>query len=386
MTAERDMQDRLDFLLLGPEEAALSQRHMGLISGAIDKALDAFYDHISAHPGMSGHFASPEDMQRTKGAQMEHWRKLASMELDASYHARARQIGRVHARIGLEPRWYFGGYAVLLTRMIKEMLPSLTRGGPLGRRRREEEAAATVGLLVRLAFLDMDLAISTYIEAFQEERDRADAARRTLAEEQARAMGEVSAAMEQITSSIRQTAESAGRTERLAVSTSEGAGENGQAVERTVTAMRDIAGKIRVVKEIARQTDLLALNAAIEAARAGKNGQGFAVVASEVRKLAERAAHAAAEMDGLTVDALAVAEEAGTRISQMVPEIQQTSSLVAEISAACREQMIGSGQINDAIQRLERMGRDSLEDAPSSQAMPAAKAGSSVPPRRLAAA
>ncbi|MBN8954713.1 MAG: methyl-accepting chemotaxis protein, partial [Rhizobium tropici] len=130
---------------------------------------------------------------------------------------------------------------------------------------------------------------------------------------------------------------------------------SGQAVDRAVNAMRTIAEKISIVQEIARQTDLLALNAAVEAARAGEHGRGFAVVASEVRKLAERSQAAAAEISSLSGETVTVATEAGDMLSRLVPDIRKTAELVAEISAACREQDIGASQINEAIQQLDKV-------------------------------
>ncbi len=175
------------------------------------------------------------------------------------------------------------------------------------------------------------------------------------ATEQASSAEEASASMEEMAANIKQNADNAAQTEKIARQSAKDAEISGEAVGRAVSAMRVIAQKISIVQEIARQTDLLALNAAVEAARAGEHGKGFAVVASEVRKLAERSQAAAAEISGLSGETVTVATEAGEMLNRLVPDIRKTAELVAEISAACREQDIGASQINEAIQQLDKV-------------------------------
>ncbi|MCF4127260.1 methyl-accepting chemotaxis protein [Methylobacterium sp. SyP6R] len=173
--------------------------------------------------------------------------------------------------------------------------------------------------------------------------------------EQAASTEEASASMEEMAANVKQNAENAGQTEAIARQSARDAEASGVAVGRAVEAMQTIAQKITIVQEIARQTDLLALNAAVEAARAGEHGRGFAVVASEVRKLAERSQAAAAEIGTLSIDTVKAAQQAGDMLGRLVPDIKKTAALVEEISAACREQDVGSGQINQAIQQLDKV-------------------------------
>ena len=173
--------------------------------------------------------------------------------------------------------------------------------------------------------------------------------------EQAAAAEQASSSIEEINATIKQNADNAFQTEKIANQSSVDATESGKAVLEAVAAMKDIAGKISIIEEIARQTNLLALNAAIEAARAGEHGKGFAVVASEVRKLAERSQSAAGEISKLSTTSVEIAERAGSMLSKLVPDIHKTAELVQEISAASKEQAGGSNQIDAAIQQLNQV-------------------------------
>jgi methyl-accepting chemotaxis protein len=173
--------------------------------------------------------------------------------------------------------------------------------------------------------------------------------------EQASAAEEASVAVEEMHTTIKQNADNAMQTEKIALKSAGDARESGQAVSLTISAMKEIAQKISIIEEIARQTNLLALNAAIEAARAGEHGKGFAVVASEVRKLAERSQAAAKDIGELSSTSVAVAEEAGVMLGKLVPDIQKTAELVQAISTASKEQASGTDQINSAIQQLNRV-------------------------------
>jgi methyl-accepting chemotaxis protein len=183
------------------------------------------------------------------------------------------------------------------------------------------------------------------------------------ATEQASVSEEVSSSMEEMASNIRQNSENAQQTEKIAVKAADGAREGGEAVAVTVSAMQEIAEKINIIEEISRQTNMLALNAAIEAARAGEHGKGFAVVAAEVRKLAERSQLAAAEISELSSSSVEVAERAGSLLSAILPDIQQTADLVQEITAASGEQSAGAEQINRSIEQLDQIAQQNASMA-----------------------
>ena len=171
--------------------------------------------------------------------------------------------------------------------------------------------------------------------------------------EQASSAEHLSSTVEEFVSTIRQNAENTTEADALAKRVTQNAETSGHAVTQSVNNMKEIAGKISIIEEIARQTNLLALNAAIEAARAGEAGKGFAVVASEVRKLAERSAKSAGEINELSRTSVQVATEAGERIDALLPDIRKTADLIQEIAAASSEQSAGAEQIANGVSQMD---------------------------------
>ena len=175
-----------------------------------------------------------------------------------------------------------------------------------------------------------------------------------MANKQAASAEEVASSVEEISGIIAQSRENAERTQRIAIQVKDKLQTVNQASNENLASIRTIAQTISVINDIAFQTNILALNAAVEAARAGEHGRGFAVVAAEVRKLAERSKTAADEIQSLSHEMVSTTEKTNQLLLDLIPSMNENAQLIEEISAASAEQNSGMGQIDHAMQDLNK--------------------------------
>ena len=168
--------DRLNFMKLDAEAQGHIRDSRRTLLDVLPSALDAFYEQVQATPEARRFFSNSAHMQSAKGRQVSHWEQIADAQFDEGYVRAVTTIGETHARIGLEPRWYIGGYAIVLERILgavlEEAWPKRRLGGAMPGSR---SAAAKIGAVAKAALLDMDYAISVYIDAAEEARKKAEA-------------------------------------------------------------------------------------------------------------------------------------------------------------------------------------------------------------------
>ena len=388
---EIDREGRLAFLGLDAQTKATLAAVKPQIAKALPAVIDAFYADMKRWPNMVAMFKNQASMDHAKQRQLQHWLNLFSGSFDESYFDSVRAIGRVHSVLGLEPRWYMGGYAVTLSRLYSVLISGAT--SRLRPAEAEARLTATLRAVNLAVMLDMDLVISVYLEenaarharhlddisrtldehvrgmvhgvasaasqldgnahrirdAAVDTSGRAHAAHKA-AEQASDNVGTVASASEQLSASIAEIASQVNRSTAVA---REAVSEAGNADE-TIGALADAAHRITqvvdLINDIASQTNLLALNATIEAARAGEAGKGFAVVANEVKQLANQTARATEDIATQVAEMQARMDKAVAAIGGIDRTIREMDQITSTIAAAVEQQGAATREIARNVQ------------------------------------
>ncbi len=390
---DHDLPQRLAFLGLTDVSRQALRDFAPALDAALPDILSRFYQHLRSRPELAAMFKDSSAVDRARGALAEHWRKLFRAEFNDDYVASARRVGHMHSRIGLDPRWFIGGYGFI----IADIMDVACRAG-IGRL----NSAASVkrmgilaGAVAQVVMLDIDLAVAAcsadirtahesklagMVSSFEGRigglasglasasrqleslaRNMTDSVAATTqqsgtvahaADAAGAGVSTVAAAAEELTASIgeigRQVTQSARMTDRAV-------GE-ARHTDDIVHALAEGAGKIGqvvdLITSIAGQTNLLALNATIEAARAGEAGRGFAVVASEVKSLAQQTGRATEEIGAQIGQVQTATAQAVDAIRAITGIIEEVAGIATSIAAAVEQQSAATTEIARNVQQM----------------------------------
>jgi methyl-accepting chemotaxis protein len=144
-----------------------------VIKSMIGRALDRFYARAGSTSETASFFQDAGRKARAKAAQEAHWGNLAEGSFDERYYASIRRIGTTHARIGLEPRWYVGAYALVIEELLRGLGQACSPWKRVWNLFRSPSANDASVVLVKAALLDMEVSLSIYFEEAQTERSTA---------------------------------------------------------------------------------------------------------------------------------------------------------------------------------------------------------------------
>jgi methyl-accepting chemotaxis protein len=386
----QDREIRMRFMRIDAGTGELLREFWRVVEPVLPEVLDGFYQHITREPQLARMIGA--DIPRLKAAQQSHWGRLFNGRFDRDYMQGVRTIGLIHNKIGLEPRWYIGGYNFVLSRLASLAVRHY--------RWKPGRLSAVLTALNCAVMLDMDIAISVYQEAMLTERQRQqdkissairdfDAqmkivlntlgdsathlqnAANTLAanaeqstrqsaavavgsEEASANVQAVASATEELTSSVKEIGRQVSESTRMTGTAVDQARQSGATMQGLAEAAQRIGAVVELINTIAGQTNLLALNATIEAARAGDAGRGFAVVASEVKALAEQTAKATDEISQQILAIQTATRQSVSSIQEIGTTIASVNEIATAIAAAVEQQGMATAEIARNVQEAAR--------------------------------
>ncbi len=187
----KELEERLDFLGFDQAASDAINRVYPVLLGAVGPGLDALYAKAVNVPHLAANFRDAEHIAAAKQTQGNHWVTVGQAKFDDAYIKKATTIGEIHARIGLEPRWYIGGYALVMEQLIIAMVDA--KWNDIRKKKTTpQETSLEFSSVIKAAMLDMDYVITVYLDKLEDERKKIEEEKNLANAQQSQALDTLS--------------------------------------------------------------------------------------------------------------------------------------------------------------------------------------------------
>jgi signal transduction histidine kinase len=157
--------EQLALFDLGPADRDALRRYRAVAEATVDQNVSDFYDHLLRFPELERLLsAEPGRIAKLQGLQRAYFLSLTDGSFDADYFESRLRVGDAHARLGVHPVWYIAAFGLYLRLALRALVADAGEGAGV---------LPTIEALVKAIFLDMSLAMNTYIYGGFVERETA---------------------------------------------------------------------------------------------------------------------------------------------------------------------------------------------------------------------
>lgn len=154
---QAEISARKAFLEFTETDAALLKDLHVRLEAERDSFSAAFYEHLKRFSEIAPLLGDEVKLEHLKCKQSTYFSQLTAGRYGSEYIENRLRVGAIHQRVGLAPKWYIGTYR----KYIGEIMPiigKLLEGD-------KEKCSATCSALIKIIFLDMEMALETYFHA-----------------------------------------------------------------------------------------------------------------------------------------------------------------------------------------------------------------------------
>ena len=376
----RDIKTQLAMIGLTEDDLAVLRVLTPFLQNNVKSIVANFYTNLENESSLSTIINTNSSIERLRMTLERHISEMFDGKIDKDFVEKRHRIAVIHARFGLESKWYLSAFQDLLNSFFA-IINDSDYSGP--------DKFKAIQSISKILNFEQQLVLEVYEAEHQNHLVEENNRKTELMEEILQSsvvlnevINNTNNDIEEMTNVLDHLQSLSDDNSNLADHISKAALKEQQMLAETENQSTNLQQKMgnihvrakelngltdkissvaEIVTQIANQTNLLALNASIEAARAGEHGKGFAVVAEEVRKLAEHTKTSLSEVDEILDETerttVTITSEVGELQKMVEDEREQiiaSGTSFATVVESMRTLKERNSELNDDVRRLSQ--------------------------------